>query len=326
MLKGLASMKVTFSFTSSPDIRSLQREAIYTRNFEFPDAALELTDFREHVLAIADVVSRYTQVCLHLTCAELSLKNYPIKTELEGVSASGFTMNLWTIVLVFATATKRRRENQRKLHILRANPSIRLASDYYRRTFTNSLREGLIRDTRQWSQTEEERSNREYLVSVNDHILTLLNSDPSAEWRFVGFHPSYTDNSLIALMNTRGKRWEKEKKQKERDALKMAKAEEKAAEPSNPKGMYVYFVQAGESGPIKIGFSTDPDRRIKTLRTAMSEELIVLKVVKGSRQLEKTLHDQFSEINRRGEWYEPTTELLEFVSGLEASDASALRE
>jgi hypothetical protein len=313
-------MKITFSFTASPDIRSLQREDIYTRNFEFPNAALDLPNCKEHILEIANVVSKFTMAYLHLTCSELSIKNYPIPTQDESYRGR-IGGNIRTIVVVFAPATTGKRDTERKLYILYINPSIRLASKSYQSIYGNSLGAGLLHDTVSWARTDEERSNREVLLSANEHILSLLNSDSSVEWRFVGFHPIWTDSSVMALMNTRRKRWEKEEKRKEREAVKLAKVQEKAAEPSNPRGMYVYFVQAGENGPIKIGFSTDPDRRIKALRTAMSEELIVLKVVKGGRQLEKTLHDRFSEIHRRGEWYEPTTELLEFVNGLQAPES-----
>src|SRR5438034_9201073 len=73
-------MKVSFIFTDSPDVRSLPRHDIFEIKFEFPDAALALPDCADHVLAAAEIMGHFTKSCLHITCKELQLKNYPIKT------------------------------------------------------------------------------------------------------------------------------------------------------------------------------------------------------------------------------------------------------
>lgn len=80
---------------------------------------------------------------------------------------------------------------------------------------------------------------------------------------------------------------------------------------------YVYFIGAAQSGAIKIGFTTgNPLRRLAALQTANCEDLVLLAVVDGSPQLEGEMHRRFAQNNVRGEWFDPTGALGEFVRNL----------
>jgi hypothetical protein len=79
---------------------------------------------------------------------------------------------------------------------------------------------------------------------------------------------------------------------------------------------HVYFIQAGIDGPIKVGMSRDPARRLITLQGANPAELTLLAVVEGNRDDERAIHERFSDCRIRGEWFEPTPELLAFIAGL----------
>ncbi len=80
----------------------------------------------------------------------------------------------------------------------------------------------------------------------------------------------------------------------------------------------VYFIQAGDSGPIKIGISEDIQFRLRELQVASPESLRLLASVEGDRETEKGLHARFSAYWRSGEWFDPVPELLEFIHGANA--------
>jgi len=76
---------------------------------------------------------------------------------------------------------------------------------------------------------------------------------------------------------------------------------------------YVYFIQKGLHGPIKIGVSVNPSKRLKTLQTACTEQLHLLGTYKASYNSEAELHQLFASTHIRGEWFECTDELLDKV-------------
>jgi predicted GIY-YIG superfamily endonuclease len=74
---------------------------------------------------------------------------------------------------------------------------------------------------------------------------------------------------------------------------------------------FVYYIQAGRKGPVKIGISTQPDKRLQDLQTAHYAKL-VLKVKVGGlwkREAEVLEHTMYAAFQRRyhirGEWYMP---------------------
>lgn len=75
----------------------------------------------------------------------------------------------------------------------------------------------------------------------------------------------------------------------------------------------IYFVQEDPDGPIKIGCSTDPSRRLNTLQTGQPRSLELLAVLPGDRELEKQIHERCARFCIRGEWFEPAQELLDFI-------------
>lgn len=75
---------------------------------------------------------------------------------------------------------------------------------------------------------------------------------------------------------------------------------------------FVYFIQQGDDGPIKIGFSdteTGVELRRRTLQTGNPEPLIVRKVVSGGTSLERELHERFARWRLQGEWFLATPEV-----------------
>jgi excisionase family DNA binding protein len=78
--------------------------------------------------------------------------------------------------------------------------------------------------------------------------------------------------------------------------------------------MTVYFVEAGENGPIKIGH-TDASvaSRISWLQTGSPVPLRLLASMPGDRDVEAKLHGKFVNTRIRGEWFERTETLMRII-------------
>lgn len=77
--------------------------------------------------------------------------------------------------------------------------------------------------------------------------------------------------------------------------------------------MPIYFIQQGNDGPIKIGLSTDIQRRWFELQQVSDLPLSVLGIVDGHRHTEHLLHGRFSQDKVYGEWFAPSPELIEYI-------------
>lgn len=69
------------------------------------------------------------------------------------------------------------------------------------------------------------------------------------------------------------------------------------------KPEFVYFVQLGDDGPIKIGRAGEPRKRLSALQVGNPTELVLRDVVPGDLVLEKALHQRFEPARIRGEWF-----------------------
>lgn len=83
--------------------------------------------------------------------------------------------------------------------------------------------------------------------------------------------------------------------------------------------MYVYFIQAGENGPVKIGVANNVNGRLDQLQTGNHLKLTILKKIKylsksNSYHIEGQLHHKFRKYRIRGEWFKPIILNGEFES------------
>ena len=86
----------------------------------------------------------------------------------------------------------------------------------------------------------------------------------------------------------------------------------------------IYFLQAGDGGDIKIGFTDKDDVaiRMRTLQTANGKRLRCLGTMPGNKELEDTLHRRFAAFavidGVDNEWFQPVPDLLAIIpsSGL----------
>lgn len=81
---------------------------------------------------------------------------------------------------------------------------------------------------------------------------------------------------------------------------------------------YVYFIRReDDSGPVKIGTTNDPYKRLLTVQTGNPYKLKIIKIIKGGKNLEKTLHNKFGKFRMEGEWFKPNPILFKFINSLE---------
>lgn len=72
----------------------------------------------------------------------------------------------------------------------------------------------------------------------------------------------------------------------------------------------VYFIQDGDDGPIKIGFSKTPQVRIAAIQVNHAREIKILAITDGEREDERKIHQSLANHHIRGEWFLPSDDVL----------------
>lgn len=89
-------------------------------------------------------------------------------------------------------------------------------------------------------------------------------------------------------------------------------------------GSMVYFIRAGRR--VKIGFSVNPENRLRTIKGGSSKAPVGLDTSKarivalepGGIQRERELHYKFSHLREAGEWFRGAPELTAYINELAA--------
>lgn len=87
--------------------------------------------------------------------------------------------------------------------------------------------------------------------------------------------------------------------------------------------MTVYFIQSGDDGPIKIGYSHSFTSRLDQLQTGNPEPLTVLAVADGSQRVEARIHADLAADRYRLEWFKPSAAVLAMVDRALRNDLPA---
>jgi len=77
---------------------------------------------------------------------------------------------------------------------------------------------------------------------------------------------------------------------------------------------FVYFILAEETNRVKIGFSSEPERRLSDLQTGSPCSLRMLAVFRGTSRTEKALHAKFAKQRINGEWFQFHATIREFLT------------
>lgn len=83
------------------------------------------------------------------------------------------------------------------------------------------------------------------------------------------------------------------------------------------KDCWIYFISDEKSNSIKIGHSNNPFQRLTTLQIGNSNQLRLIKTLKGGVDIEHRLHKKFKTLKINGEWFQSSQELLQFINELD---------
>lgn len=82
---------------------------------------------------------------------------------------------------------------------------------------------------------------------------------------------------------------------------------------NTPEG-FVYLIGMMGTKFIKIGYSAQPNQRLKELQTACPFSLKLIGFCPGSKKHERGLHHQLRDYRRNGEWFEfDSTEAMRMI-------------
>jgi hypothetical protein len=81
----------------------------------------------------------------------------------------------------------------------------------------------------------------------------------------------------------------------------------------------VYFIQAGSSGPVKIGTSPNPNKRKTELQPGNPELLVLIADVAGDIRLEHAAHRKLKHLRMHGEWFRPESDLFAVIEELKTN-------
>jgi hypothetical protein len=82
---------------------------------------------------------------------------------------------------------------------------------------------------------------------------------------------------------------------------------------------HVYFARpVGCIGPIKVGFTSNPDQRLANLNSQWRPlQIEFVAVIKGSRQLENRIHTLFADDHWHREWFDASPRLLAAIAAIQ---------
>lgn len=85
---------------------------------------------------------------------------------------------------------------------------------------------------------------------------------------------------------------------------------------TRPMGQ-VYFLRAGDDGPIKIGYTTGSVWiRVSALQQSAPDKLNWLGAYIAQPEEERRLHKLFGAHRRRAEWFEPHSSILSYIGSM----------
>lgn len=88
----------------------------------------------------------------------------------------------------------------------------------------------------------------------------------------------------------------------------------------------VYFIQAGDNGPIKIGASSSPWEHVKILQQGNHQELNLIAEIPGDRNLEQKVRADLKPFERGRKWFDATDEVLDYIEKVQSVEYDIIDE
>lgn len=233
-------MRLTFTYADTTDLAKWKEYEPVLVPFQLPEQALQLHNCREIILDIAQSVKMLTEGIVYVTCKELALKNYSIKTE-HTDKIYNAEHSFRHLVLHFVQYSNYRVFRFRDLRILLPIAPEGRVPDYFWRSSYGSRRDK-DRAAKRWNklsdwnpQTPASIEYSSWISTIADNCLLLLNTEPPPNnnvqpWTFEGFHPLHKQAAAIDRLNRRQKERAAERRKQEKEVEKQCVREEKLAQ------------------------------------------------------------------------------------------------
>ena len=85
-----------------------------------------------------------------------------------------------------------------------------------------------------------------------------------------------------------------------------------ATKSAKARPSWLYLMQIGDEGPVKIGVTHDVEARRKTLSTASPYPINVRFIGVGLAHRERMLHARFDHLRMNGEWFRSSPEIFDY--------------
>jgi hypothetical protein len=225
-------MKLTFTFSDTPDLTALPKDDIYHSHLELPDESLHLIGWQERVLEVARLVGFFTNANLHLTCKEMNLKNHLIKTVDPKPTAQAIR-HIWNVNALYFDLLATYGSNRTKTFDILSpitdgmpGPPRRYVGK--RTKLKHVLSKNLMPADYRVNQDSSAQLYQQNIKQLVEQLLILLNANGVyGTWRFVGFNPFWMDATLINRFNRQSKARQKAYREKEKAEAKRKAQEEK---------------------------------------------------------------------------------------------------
>lgn len=216
-------MQLTFEFCEHGDFDALGEFQSVSFSVDLPDQCLHLIGVEERILKVAEMVGTFTQAALRVTCTPLKLRHHVIKASPEKPEDAIQILKLRIMILLFERGL--RRPSTRRLKIL--VPITEIVDPRFMMSFgrAKTLKRALISPSMDMrlGQTDAQRQHLENVKTLSEQLLVLLNAEPHQDnWQYLGFNPSWMDNSLVKRFNTIIKKQTAVQKKREKAEQKRA--------------------------------------------------------------------------------------------------------
>lgn len=73
------------------------------------------------------------------------------------------------------------------------------------------------------------------------------------------------------------------------------------------------YIIGHETGPVKIGYTTNIEKRLQAIQTGYPYKLEIIASFRGGLREESIIHRRYSRSRLHGEWFERTQDIKEFI-------------
>ena len=158
----------------------------------------------------------------------------------------------------------------------------------------------------------------------NENSIKYALTKPHVQQKLYNFNDNRIRSILVNevrkhVFKVNDPRWEEVNKRKFETEMAQRLRRELAADSKvasikekDAKG-FIYFIQAVNGGPVKIGFSICPEKRISELQTANPYKLELIGKITGNINAEKKLQKHLIHAKTYGEWFEPDEIVIDAI-------------